>query len=83
MEQTKTEEFTTHLPQPMAEKIDRLAARIDRPRSWVIHQALLAWIELEEQHTRLTEEALADVDAGRVLDHETVQSWAGSLNSDT
>ena len=30
----------------------------------------------------LTKEALADVEAGRVVDHEAVQSWADSLNTD-
>lgn len=28
-----------------------------------------------------TSEALADVDAGRVIDHQAVQEWAGSLGS--
>jgi predicted transcriptional regulator len=30
----------------------------------------------------LTQEALADVDAGRVFDHSTVQKWADSLDTD-
>lgn len=29
----------------------------------------------------LTREALADVDAGRVIDHQAVQAWAESLNT--
>jgi predicted transcriptional regulator len=31
----------------------------------------------------LTREALADVDAGQVIDHQAVQAWAESLGSDT
>jgi len=30
----------------------------------------------------LTKEALADVEAGRVVDHEVVQAWADSLETD-
>jgi predicted transcriptional regulator len=45
-------------------------------------QALSAWIDQEEERRRLTEEALSDVDAGRVIDHQAVQAWADSLNSD-
>lgn len=45
-------------------------------------QALSAWIAQEEERDRLTQEALADVDAGRVIDHQAVQTWADSLNSD-
>ena len=32
----------------------------------------------EEERYRLTLEALADVDAGRVIDHRAVQAWADS-----
>ena len=36
----------------------------------------------EEERNRLTIEALADVDAGQVIDHQTVQDWANSLSTD-
>ena len=31
----------------------------------------------------MTLEALADVDAGRVIDHQAIQAWADSLGTDT
>ena len=31
----------------------------------------------------ITDEILADVDAGRVIDHQAVQAWADSLSTDT
>ena len=39
--------------------------------------------ERVDERSRLTREALADVDAGRVIDHQAVQDWADSLDSDT
>ena len=51
-------------------------------RGWVMKQALAAWVDLEEDRHRMTLEALADVDAGRVIDHQAVQAWADSLNKD-
>ncbi|HHW4876575.1 TPA: CopG family transcriptional regulator, partial [Escherichia coli] len=36
----------------------------------------------EEERDRLTQEALADVNAGRVIDHQAVQAWADSLSTD-
>ncbi|MEX5575017.1 hypothetical protein Q1J52_19010 [Pseudomonas lijiangensis] len=36
-----------------------------------------------KERSSLTREALADVDAGRVIDHEEVQAWADSLNIET
>jgi len=83
MAQTKTKVFTAHIPLPMAEKIDQMATRLERSRGWVMKQALSAWIDQEEERSRLTREALADVDAGRVIDHQAVQAWAESLDTDT
>ena len=65
----------------MAEKVDQLAARLERSRGWIIKQALSAWIEQEDERRRLTLEALADVDTGQVIDHQSVQAWAESLGS--
>jgi predicted transcriptional regulator len=45
-------------------------------------QALSAWIDQEEERSRLTNEALADVDTGCVIDHQAVQAWADSLGTD-
>lgn len=33
----------------------------------------------ESEHSRLTLEAMDDVDADRVIDHQTVLDWADSL----
>ncbi|MDA8178003.1 MAG: CopG family transcriptional regulator [Deltaproteobacteria bacterium] len=41
-----------------------------------------AWIDMEEERKRLTMEALADVDAGRVIEHQAVQAWAAGLDTD-
>jgi hypothetical protein len=38
-----------------------------------------AAVEQEKRRLRLTLEALADVDAGRVIDQRAVQAWANSL----
>lgn len=74
--------ITAHVPLPLAEKIDEMAARLERSRGWVVKQALVAWLEQEEQRSRLTLEALADVDAGALIDHSAVQAWAASLDTD-
>ncbi len=78
----KTKVLTAHVPLPLAEKVDRVAARLERSRGWVVKQALSAWVEQEEERSRLTREALADVDAGRVIDHQAVQAWADSLDTE-
>ena len=83
MAHTETKALTAQVPRPLAEKVDQMAARLERSRGWIIKQALSAWIDQEEERSRLTHEALSDVDAGRVIDHQAVQSWADSLDTDT
>ena len=79
MAQIDTKVLTAHVPLALAEKVDLLAARLERSRGWVLKQALAAWVDQEEERSRLTREAMADVDAGRVIDHQAVQAWADSL----
>jgi len=77
-----TKVLTAHVPLPMIEKVDEIATRLERSRGWIVKQALSAWIEQEEEYRRLTFEALADVDANQVVNHQFVRAWAESLNSD-
>jgi predicted transcriptional regulator len=77
-----TKVVTAHIPTELAAKVDAIAARRDRSRGWIMKQALSAWVEQEEQRYRLTLEALADVDAGRTVDHDDVETWVDSLDSE-
>ena len=79
----ETKVLTAHVPLPLAKKIDDLAARLDRPRAWIIKQALAAWVGEEEERHRLTMEGMADVTAGRVVDQTDVEAWAASLATGT
>ncbi|MDP1771179.1 MAG: ribbon-helix-helix domain-containing protein [Methylobacter sp.] len=77
-----TKVISAHVPEELADKVDQIAARLDRSRGWIIKQALADWLGQEEERRRLTLEALADVDAGHVIDHQAVQAWANSLDTD-
>jgi predicted transcriptional regulator len=77
-----TKVVTTHVPRELAEKLDQIAGRLERSRGWIVKQALMSWISQEEERSRLTREALADVDAGHVIGHQAVQAWAESLDTD-
>lgn len=77
----ETKVLTAHVPRELAEKVDALATRLERSRGWIVKQALTAWVDQEEERRRLTLEALADVDAGRLVPHDAVRAWAESLES--
>lgn len=78
----KTKVLTAHVPLPLADKVDELSRQLERSRGWIVKQALTAWVDQEEERHRLTLEALADVDKGNVIDHQSVQAWADSLGTD-
>jgi len=78
-----TKVLTAHIPLTLADKVDQIAARLERPRGWVMKQALAAWVDQEEERRRLTLEALAEVDAGHVIGHEAIQAWADGLDTGT
>lgn len=77
-----TRVLTAHVPLSLANKVDQMAARLERSRGWIMKQALSSWLDQEEERSRLTHEALADVDAGHVISHQAVQAWADSLSTD-
>ena len=80
---SETRVLTAHVPTHLAEKVDAMAARLERSRGWVVKQALAAWVDLEEERHRMTLEALADVDAGCLIEHQAIIAWADSLETDT
>ncbi len=77
-----TRVLTTHVPVPLAVRVDHIAGRLERSRGWVVKQALSAWVDQEEERHRLTLEGLADVDASRTIDHAQMEAWAQSLDTD-
>lgn len=75
-----TRVVTAHIPSKLAEQIDQLAERLDRPKGWIVKQALMSWVELEAKRHQLTLEGLADVDAGRLVEHAAIDTWAKNLD---
>ena len=76
-----TRVMTAHIPVDLADKVDRLAAQYERPRGWIIKQALREWVVSEEERDRLTVEAIAAADAGDVIDNTRASAWIRSLGT--
>lgn len=70
---------TAHIPERLAREVDRLAGRLDRPRGWIVKEALARYVELERKRHALTIEALDEVDAGRLVDHAEIEAWAAKI----
>lgn len=74
----QTRVITAHVPIALAKKIDKLAAQMERPRGWIVKQALANWANYEEYKYQRTLEALANVDAGHSVPHADVMKWIES-----
>lgn len=81
MHDTDTKTLTAQVPAALADRVDDMARQRDRTRQSVMQEALAAWVTQEAQRDQLTREALADVDAGDVLDHAAVLRWAQGLRA--
>lgn len=64
--------FTAKLPAELASKLDDVASRLDRSRSWIIRQAVAEWLSEEERRYQLTLEAMGSMDAGMSLSAKEV-----------
>ncbi len=76
-----TRVVTAHVPKDLAAKLDGLAERLDRPRGWLVKEALTQYISLEDERHRQTQEALAEVDSGKTVAHTDVEAWAAQLGA--
>lgn len=79
MSQADKKIMSIQFPSSLLDKMDEIGARLERPRAWLVKQAVTEWLDREEEKDRLTREALADVDMGAVVDHTEVMAWAERL----
>ncbi len=54
------------------EALDSLAATLDRPRSYLINEAISNYLELHAYQNALVRKGLEEMRKGRVLSHEEV-----------
>lgn len=67
---------TAKLPDDLVSRMDEVADRIDRSKSWIVREAVSQWLADEQRRYELTLEGLKDVDEGRMIDHEDLKTWA-------
>ena len=76
---------SVRLKEELQAQLEQAAQRLDRPKSWIINEALASWLEREEGRERMyreTLEGLADVEAGRVVDGDEVMAWIASWGTE-
>lgn len=56
--------------------LDALANSMERDRSYLLSEAVRAFLQTQQWHLEQIEAGIADADAGRVVDHRKVKAIA-------
>ena len=73
---------TAKLPDDVAARMDQIAERIERSKSWIVREAVVQWMDEEQRRYTITMDAIKDVDEGRMIDHENLKVWAEQTKRD-
>jgi len=68
MQSTTTVRFDSE----MREQLDKIAEQMDRPRAWIIKEAVAQYLERETWYLAEVQKGRDDAEAGRVISHETM-----------
>ncbi|MEQ1887984.1 MAG: CopG family ribbon-helix-helix protein [Alphaproteobacteria bacterium] len=75
---TQNTPVSIRLQPKLNDQLAALAASFDRPKSWVIEQAIRDYLAVQMWQLAAIEEGIAAADAGRVVAHEAVAAWVES-----
>jgi predicted transcriptional regulator len=68
---------STRVTEDLAQQIDRLSQQLGRTRSWLLHEALRAYVASELEFIDAVQDGLKDLAEGNVVDHQqVVADWA-------
>jgi predicted transcriptional regulator len=74
----KTMPISIRLPRSLNKKLTEYAATEDRPKSWLIEQAVHDFVALREWQIAAIQEGIRQADAGMLIPHEKVVAWIKS-----
>jgi predicted transcriptional regulator len=73
-----TASLTVRLPSEIEARLERLAKTTSLSKSRLAKDAIVAYLDEQEQQLEKVREGLADAAAGRVVSHEEVARWLES-----
>ena len=76
---------SVRMPDDLTQRLDATAARLRRSKGWINNDAVREYLEREDLRQRRdeeTREALAELDAGNLVDGDEVLAWIDTWGSD-
>jgi predicted transcriptional regulator len=78
---SKSAPVSVRLDAGLNDRVAAVAAALDRPKSWVIEQAVLDFVAVQEWQLAAIDEGIRAADADRVVEHDEVVAWVRSRGS--
>jgi predicted transcriptional regulator len=75
---SKTAPVSVRLEAALNEQVAAIAVALDRPKSWVIEQAVRDFVAVQQWQLAAIEEGIRAADEGRVVAHDDVVAWVRS-----
>ena len=75
---SKSAPVSVRLQPALNDQVAAIAASMDRPKSWVIEQAVKDYVALETWRLAAIDEGLRAADEGRTVAHDAVADWVRS-----
>jgi predicted transcriptional regulator len=75
---SKTLPVSVRLPPELNQQVADIAQALDRPKSWVIEQAIKDFVAVQAWHLAAIDEGIRAADAGQVVPHDEVAAWVRS-----
>ena len=79
---TQTVPISLRISEEKVRKIETLAKATDRSKSWLLEQALDAYLETQTWQVARIEQGLAEIDRGAGQPHEEVAEWLAAWGRD-
>ncbi len=74
--------FSVRLPDDLRREVDDFAKATKRSRSFVVKEAVAAYMEEQKAYLAAIDEALAEADKGVFISGEAVDRWLASWGTD-
>jgi predicted transcriptional regulator len=74
----KTQPLSIRLERGLSDQVSAIAAALDRPKSWVIEQALQDYVAVQQWQLAAIDEGIRAADAGALVSHDAVEGWVQS-----
>jgi predicted transcriptional regulator len=72
---SETTSLSFRVPKAKAEQVEQLAEAMDRPKSWLLQQALDAYLDVQAWHIAHIEQGRREIREGKGIPHEEIVRW--------